>query len=119
MILDDFSAGTDLFLPFFRSTGSVSEARWSVRQAREDAMEQISTISKEEWTLGIAFRSPLIKGPKKTHMVWLTVPAGLIELDDGNIETGKPSIFDQWIGFLGKILTGNHGFSHEDHGVFL
>ena len=52
-------------------------------------------------------------------MVWLTVPAGLIELDDGNIETGKPSIFDQWIGFLGKILTGNHGFSHEDHGVFL
>ena len=25
----------------------------------------------------------------------------------------------RWIGFVGKILTGNHRFSHEDHGVFL
>jgi hypothetical protein len=24
-----------------------------------------------------------------------------------------------WIGFVGKILTGNHRFSHEDHGAFL
>ena len=26
--------------------------------------------------------------------------------------------FCQWIGFLGKILTGNHRFSHEDYGAF-
>ena len=23
---------------------------------------------------------------------------------------------NNWIGFVGKILTGNHGFSREDHG---
>ena len=28
------------------------------------------------------------------------------------------NIFPQWIGFVGKIWTGNHRFSHEDHGVF-
>jgi len=26
--------------------------------------------------------------------------------------------FSQRIGFVGKILTGNHRFSHEDHGAF-
>jgi len=30
-----------------------------------------------------------------------------------------PTSFYQWIGFLGKIETGNHRFSHEDHGAFL
>ena len=28
-------------------------------------------------------------------------------------------IMIQWIGFHGKILTGNHGFYHEKYGGFL
>ena len=38
------------------------------------------------------------------HSLWLAQPKMV----------GKSP--HHWIGFVGKILTGNHGFSREDHG---
>ena len=74
-------------------------------------MEQISRISKEEWTLGliedfysffsqnfgncfqVAINMVHIWSIYYIHIWFGILPAGLIELDDGNIETGKPVIF--------------------------
>ena len=41
---------------------------------------------------------------------------GTVELGDLQLPLSVQDF--RWIGFVGKILIGNHRFSHEDHGVF-
>ena len=48
---------------------------------------------------------------------WLPV-CKLSQKLPGRVPYFHPFSIDQWIGLLGKILTGNHQFSHEDHGAF-
>ena len=41
-----------------------------------------------------------------------------LETRSGDIQRSM-EIRCHWIGFVGKILTGNHGFYHQIFGVFL
>jgi len=41
---------------------------------------------------------------------------GTVELGDLQLPLSVQDF--RWIGFVGKIFTGNHRFSHEDHGLF-
>ena len=63
------------------------------------------------------------EGAKKSE--WTIPPSSIQEKNAEKIRNHHhPSShfqrtpFRQWIGFLGKILTGNHRFSHEDYGAF-
>ena len=48
------------------------------------------------------------------HARVIRLPGRLGNLQNGGCKGG----FNQWIGLVGNIFTGNHGFSHEILGVF-